>query len=207
MAPSVNLSDDVAELSRCVAQLARMALAGRPRVQLEKAAPAAGLSAEQAGAFMRGEILLPPRQSVSLANALMEQERAAGQRYMEQLRQGHAGSDVMGAGYAGRVTEKAALPRGGSEERERVTGGPAERTDGDVADTLLRLKKDFPGWKFRADGAESLAAGRAKLTWRARHPDRGDASGATSLELAGKVLRVDAAAAEEERRIAQYARG
>ena len=201
MAPSVNLSDDVAELSRCVAQLARLALAGRPLSQVEKAAPAAGLSAEAARAFMRGEILLAPRQSVSLANALMEAERLSRLSYLTVLRQGHAGSDAMSASYQARVPETVALTRGRTEDRVWVRGGPPEATAADVEATLGRLAESWPSWKFEALGVESLSGDKPKLGWSAKHADHGQWYGATSLQLAEKVEAVEA---EAERKAAEW---
>jgi hypothetical protein len=209
MAPSVNLADDVAELSRAVAQLFR---ASRPpggyASQLGTAAAAAGLSREQAAMFMQGLFVPPPRQGVALVNALLEQDRARRASYMTQLRLGHAGGDAMGASYAGKVTETAVLPRGRSEDRVVVRGGPVETTEGDVAATLLRLAKDWPSWKFEADGAESLATDKPKLGWHARARDgQGVVHGATSLEVAEKVQRIEADLAAEARRAEAFARG
>jgi hypothetical protein len=197
MAPSVNLADDAAEQSRAIGQLARLQLAGRSLSQLAPAAAAAGMSAEQAGAFMRGEILLPPRQTVSFVNAVLEQARISQVSYMTQLRQGHAGSDLARGSYAARASETVTR-HGRSETHEWVTGGPVETTRGDVDATLARLGKDFPGWRFEVDGVESLADGRAKLVWLARHAEHGRVDGATSLELAAGILRPEAEARAEE---------
>src|ERR1035437_6600971 len=177
-----NQADDIAELSRCVAQLFRLAMGGRPVRDLAGAAAAAGLSVDQARQFVRGELQLPPRQSVSFANAMLEQARVAQVGYMDQLRQGHAGGGAMSASYAGRVIEQVVLPRGRTEDRERVTGGPAEATVDDVAATVARLEADFAGWKFEVDGEPET-----KLVWLARNADH-HVSGATSLELAAKPL-------------------
>jgi hypothetical protein len=210
MAPQVSLADDVAELSRAVGQLARLALAGRPPGQVEKAAAAAGLAAGQARAFLRGEDLLPPRQSVVFVNAVLEQARQQQVSYMTTLRAGHAGGDAMRASYAGTISEKITLPRGRTEDRVSVQGGPVEATRADVDATLARLAVDFFGWRFEVDGLGTLdgnGGAKPKLTWLARHPDLGQASGATSLELAGKVQQIELAAAAEAKQAAQYARG
>src|SRR5205085_745653 len=158
------------------AGLARVALAGKVNwSQLGKAAAAAGLSAAEAAAWLRGETLLPSRQSVALVSAVLEQARAQQVNYMTQLRQGHAGGAAMGASYQAKVAEKVTLPRGGTEDSTWIRGGPAEVTAGEVEATLGRLKDDFPGWKFDADGVETLAAGKPKLTWYGRRPAGRDA--------------------------------
>lgn len=86
MAPSVNLSDDVAELSRAVAQLFRLALAGQSPARLGKAAAAAGLSAAMAQQFMAGLVVLPPRQGVVFANAVLDEARGRQAGYLATIR-------------------------------------------------------------------------------------------------------------------------
>src|SRR5260221_721015 len=132
MAPSVNLSDDGAELSRGVGQLFRLAKVASAPSYLAGAAAAAGLSVGQAMQFMDGSLLLPPRQSVAFANACLEQQRASRVSYAAQLRQPHGGSDIMG-------------------------GGPAETTLDGVAGLVDELTQAFPGWRFELpDGHESI---------------------------------------------------
>jgi hypothetical protein len=206
MAPSVNLADDVAELSRAVGQLARIALTGRSLSQMEKSAAAAGLSAEQARMFWRGETLLPPRQSVALANAVLEQARAGQVNYWAQLRKPHAGSDSESASYAGKTVEHVTLPRGGTEDVVRLLGGPPETTRDDVTSTLQRLAQDWPSWEFEARGQGTLGTGKPKLVWSAVSGAHGRVSGATSLELAGKVSGHETAAAADARRAEQFMR-
>jgi hypothetical protein len=202
MAPSVNLSDDVAAMSQCIGQLFRLAVAGRSPSQLEKAAAAAGLPAAQAGAFVRGEILLPPRQTITFASAVLEQARQQHAAYQAQIRQPHAGTDAMRGSYAGKVSETVTLPRGRSEDRVRLQGGPVETAKADVDATLALLETDFAGWRFTVDGA-----GTAKLVWSARHADQGQVHGATSLELAGKVQRIEDQAAADAETLQRYADG
>jgi len=209
MAPQVSLADDVERLSVCVAGLARVALAGKlASPQLGKAAAAAGLSAAEAGAFWRGEVTIPSRQSIALISAVLEQSRAQQVNYMETLRRGHAGSDVMSASYQARIPEKITLSRGRTEDRIWVKGGPLETSSEDVEATLTRLAEDFPGWKFECDGAESLVTDKPKLGWRAAHPGRGDlVLGATSFEVAGKVQNVEDRLAEDAEKLRRYNAG
>jgi hypothetical protein len=198
MAPVVSLQDQVERLSACVAGLARFALAGKlPLSRRGPAAAAAGVGTAEAGAFLRGETLLPSGQSVALIGAILEQSRMAQVNYMQSLKGGHAGSNLLGASFAAKVVEDVAVSRGRTEHRESVRGGALEVTQADVDSSIERLVAAFGGWKFEADGTPG-----AKLIWRARHADHGQQSGACSLELAQKVLDVEASAAvvAEERR-------
>jgi len=199
MAPQVSLADDVERLSVVLAGLARVVLAGQlPLSRLGKAAAAAGLSAEQAGAFLRGEAVLPSRQSVALVGAFLEQARAAQVSYMETLRGGHAGSDSQRGSYQAKVP---------GEGRVRARGGPLETGPADVEATLGRLAGDFPGWRFFAEGAESLSGEKPKVTWQARHAGHGQVDGVTSLEVAEKIQAIEAQEAENARIEKQYNAG
>src|SRR5258706_4435281 len=154
MAPTVSVADDVAQLSQVVSQLARSAWAGRSLSQLEQAAAAAGTSAEQARAFLRGEITLPPRQGIAFCHAILEQTRMQQVSYMATLRQGHAGADWQRGSYQAKVLERVALPRGRTEDRVWARGGPVEATGDDGASPLARLRKDWPSWRVEAGGRE-----------------------------------------------------
>jgi hypothetical protein len=204
MAPQVSLADDIERLSACVAALARALLAGKvtgPR--LDRAAAAAGLSAPEAAAFLRGEAVLPSRQSVALVAAVLEQDRLSAVSYMDQLKRGHAGSDMARGSYAEKVTEKAA--RAGQQDHTWCRGGPLEASAADVEATLGRLRTDFAGWDF---GRGADEPGLPEV-WRARHDRLGRVTvfGSTSLELAEKVQRHEADWATEQRRFAAYLRG
>jgi hypothetical protein len=208
MAPVVSLADDVERLSVALAALARVALAGKLQLgQLAKPAAAAGLSASEAAAFMRGEVVLPSRQSVAFISAVLEQSRAQQANYMEQLRKPHSGSNSQQGSYQERMAERVKLSRNRTEDRTWLRGGPLEVTAADAKATLARLAKDFPGWRFECDGVESLATDKPKLTWLARHPDHGSVNGVTSLEVAGKCADLEEVAALDAAVQAQYRTG
>lgn len=183
-----NLSDDVSELSRAVAQLTRIVLGvlggSRLRVmaQFEALAPAAGLSVAEAREFWSAMVTLPPHQGLRLSAVLLEAERARQASYQTVLRQGHAGSDIM--------------------------GGPAEYTAGAVEASAKLLAKDFPAWRIGLpDGFESLGGERPKLTWMASHPEWADVYGATAAELRGKLELVEASFQAEAKKLADYNSG
>jgi hypothetical protein len=209
MAPQVSLADDIERLSLCVAQLARVALSGKLQLsQLGKPAAAAGLSVTEVAAWVRGEIALPSRQSVALVSAVLEQQRARQVGYMEVLKAGHAGSDAPSASYVATVTEKVTLPRGRTEDVTNLRGGPPEGSAAEAAATVARLVADFPAWEVPApDGVASLGTDRPKLVWLAHHPDHGRISGASSFELARKLLQYEAGDADRARRWKQFTRG
>jgi hypothetical protein len=209
MAPQVSNADDIERLSLCLAQLARVQLAGKlPGPQLPACAAAAGLSADEARAWLRGEVTLPSRQSVALISAFLDQQRAREVAYMTVMRQGHAGSDAGRGSYQATVTETETV-RGRTVKSTWVRGGPLEVTVADVEATLERLRADFDGWTFRADGTETIGAGATRLVWHAAHAGRDVAvSAATSLELGQKAQLHEANWAAEAKRVAAfYGRG
>ncbi len=116
MAP-YNQADDIEALCRCVGQLFRLAVAGKSGGQMSRAAAAAGLSVPQAAQFMDGSLVLPARQSVAFANAVLEQSREQQARYLQVIRTPHSGSgNQLRAGT--NLTQAAADAAAAAEERD-----------------------------------------------------------------------------------------
>jgi len=178
-----NQADDIAELSRAVAQLFRVVLAGSSPSAFAGAAKAAGLSAAQSVQFMDGTFVPPPRQGVTFVNAVLEAARAARASYLGQIRQGSAGS----------------LWR----------AWPAETTMEAVDAALAALRKDFGDWSFPVpDGVELLGGEKpAQLAWTARHPEWPQVRAGTAGELRANLEAIEAHMKAEADLRARYADG
>jgi ABC-type transporter Mla subunit MlaD len=179
-----NQADDIEQLSRAVAQLARLVMPRQPR-DFGKAAKAAGMTAGQVREFLDGMWAPPARQSVTLVNVLLEQSRAGSASYLAQIRTGHAGSD---SAFGGHVSTK-----------------------GEADAALGRLRADFGGWEIpEPDGYKLLGSEKPpRLVWRARRVDESwpDVAAATEAELAGKLAKVEAHQAKEAEQRARYMDG
>ncbi len=180
MAPSVNLSDDIAELSRCVAQLFRL-LITVPAGTIEGPAAAAGLSVAQAVQFTSGMVVLPPRQSITFANAILERSRASHASHMTLLRQ------------------------------PRLNPDPAEATIEGCQAAVDKLNEDYPAWTIALPaGHKSIGAEKPpRLVWRAVRDDEmfADCHAGTVWELRSKLDDAEAALERDARKIADYNSG
>jgi hypothetical protein len=175
-----NLSDDVALCSQVVAGISRLLIHGGllRSHELTAVAAAAGLTVTQVSQFARGELVLPPHQTLVLMSAVFDRQR------VQQV----AAAESRKAGTAAPV--------------------PAESSEAGAQEAVKRLGKDFPDWKIRVDGLESIAAGRAKLIWRAEHGGNWpDVAAVSAAELAGKLEQIEVALAAERKQQEDSRRG
>jgi hypothetical protein len=175
------LSDDVALCSAAIAGLCRVLVNRgllRPH-ELTLVAASAGLSEGQAGQFARGELTLAPHQTLTLVVAAFERLR------------------VMQVSAAESRASSAPVPV------------PAETTEEGAQAAVAALAKDFGGWRFPLpDGIESIGTDRVKLIWRARHTGTWpDVAAVTAAELRGKLERIEASLAADERIQEKYRSG
>jgi hypothetical protein len=174
------LSDDVALCSAAIAGLCRLLVNRgllRPH-ELTLVASAAGLSESQAGQFARGELTLPPHQTLTLVVAAFERLR------------------VMAVSAAESRVSSAPVPVA------------AETTEDGALAAVEQLRKDFPDWRPGVDGLETIAAGRPKLVWHAQHSGTWpDVAAVTAAELRGKLERIEETLAADAKIQEQYRSG
>src|SRR6266568_2616780 len=92
----------------------------------------------------------------------------------------------------------------------RQTAPPveAETTAEGALTAAAELHKRFPSWRIKPDGLESPDSGKTKFIWRAQHAgDWPPVAAATAAELAGKLERIEAGLAADERLQEQYRSG
>lgn len=184
--PAHSQADQISELSKLVAQLFRMAWPNVPAERRAEAAAAAGMSAELAADFQAGLVALPPWQGIAYCGYIAERKRTADGSYATQLRQPHAGSDIM--------------------------GGPQEHDLAAVDANVAKLSADFSDWTVeRPDGWKSLTdpGGASRLVWKAARGDDAwpDVFAKTAAELRVKLMRVEAELAHQADQMKRFMDG
>jgi hypothetical protein len=180
------LSDDVALCSAAIAGVVRI-LASKGMiapVDIVRVASSAGISESQAGQFSRGELTLPPHQALTLVVAAFERLRIQ-QVSAAELR-----------------AETSAIARRNNVAEETEAGALAE---------VEQLTRDFPSWRPRVEDLDTIAAGRPRLIWAAKHRQGAstwpEVSGRTAKELRGKLTQIEARLKHDAEQLARYQDG